>query len=233
MIIPTSILFAQLSSNNLHKNQNIPAAKDSIDSSSPIEKIETSHNDHRDEIDVDSTEAVITVEPEDAFGAYITLIKKVKTEVHLHTVTEIAMSPDTVGTWTVPLSIQLSTGIYDLILRKKGFKDVIKQHEFSKEWDSLSIYMISYEHIQHNRNVANNVKWVFGGIAAIAGIASLYFYDRVSVHQNRYNAAIDVNEIQNERNDIERYRKAFRTSTGILFPAASGFTIAWIVELSL
>ncbi|MGA7160222.1 MAG: hypothetical protein WBZ48_04415 [Bacteroidota bacterium] len=198
-------------------------------------KASADSNDRNRSIDsakLDSGEVVITVSPAEANDASIMLIRKNKIEVNSHSISTYPFEPDTIGQWNAPLSLRLSLGIYDIILRKDGFKAAITERTFTQNRDSIPIEMFSLTYLQHKHDQWRTANWICAGVAAVAGIASYYFHNRIDAYKNEYDTAVSLSVIQDKRDSLSRNRAYYRISSGIAFTSIGCFAVTWLIENS-
>ncbi len=176
----------------------------------------------------------ITVDPKEAGKAFLTILKLSEIiDIPNFKSTYWYLKPDTIGFRTSPLSIFLHTGNYELIVSAKGFKDEIEQIEVNNENSGhFNIELLSLQYLRNKRRQWSTVKWINGAVALAAGAASYYFYYKLSNSEDKYNNAVSSEVINNERAEINRARKNYKTSTGIALTALGGFAVSWLIELS-
>jgi len=181
-------------------------------------------------VKVDSGRIIITVDPLEANDAHIMLIQKSQIKVDSFSSTTHAIIPDTLGIWNAPLALQLSLGGYSIVLHKEGFKEVVKEYKFKNNWDSISIEMFSLAYLKHKREQWRSVKWISGGVAFVAGVASYYFHNRISTYKEEYEGATSPSVIQDKRDRMNSSRSYYRISSDISFTAIGSFSISWFIE---
>jgi len=178
-------------------------------------------------------EVVVTVDPQQASNASITVIRKSKLIIVQNGSTEYQITPDTMGMWNAPLSTYLALGNYDFIIKKEGFKSILKKIRIAKKQkDSIAIEMYSFEYLKHKREQWRTVKWISAGVSVLASIASYYFHNRINTYKEEYDNAVSHSVIQDKRDSINRSRAYYRISSGLGFTALGGFGISWLIENS-
>jgi hypothetical protein len=139
--------------------------------------------------------------------------------------------PDTLGMWKAPLNIPLFGGDYDLIAKKEGFREAIKEISLSRNREkNFSIDLVSIPFLQEKRFQWSTIKWISGAVAAASSALSYYFNSRINAYTTEYSNAVLPDVIQDKRNKIDRSQRYFSVSTTIAFTAWGGFGLSWIIE---
>ncbi len=175
----------------------------------------------------------IVVVPEKASNALITIVKTTKILEGRNTEEIETITPDTLGIWPAPLDINLSSGNYNLVANKEGFKEELETIEIKQnKVDEIKIKILSNAYLESMRTRWNKIKWINAAVALGAGLAAYYFHNKTINYQEQYNNAISPNDIQDKRNNLIRMRSYFSISSGIAITALGGFGISWLIQQS-
>ena len=173
----------------------------------------------------------IVVSPEEAKDAAVTVVQKSKMTIEPGSITVSWITPDTIGTWRAPLSLALLEGDYDVAATKAGFRCV---EESIKLYDTrdreVSMDMLSLEYLRRQREQWGTCKWISAGVAACAGLSTLFFYERIGTYTNRYNTAVGLSDIQADKNSVRTNQNSYRISSTVAFSAVGSFLITWLIQ---
>ena len=176
-------------------------------------------------------ELAVTVYPREANDASITVIRTSKLRFLPNVSTEYECPPDTVARLTLPLSIYLALGNYDLLIKKEGFKSVLQKTRIAKKQkDSIAIEMYSLDYLQHKNEQWSTVKWTAAGIAMAMGVATYCIHAKIQTLQNEYDDALSSSVIEDKRNHIARYQHYYTISSAATFTFIGGFGLSWMIQ---
>lgn len=173
----------------------------------------------------------ILVTPDSATGASITIVRKSKIQTSPNSMTILAIPPDTIETLKAPLSVVLFQGDYNFIATKPGFRQAEASARLDYEpSDSICMNMLSLAYLQRMRDRWGEYKWISAGVAAGAGIATLYFYERIGSSMNDYNTATAPSAIASSKNAVARNQNLYRISSAVAFTAVGSFLVTWLIQ---
>lgn len=173
----------------------------------------------------------ISITPDSAAGASITIIKRSKIESAPDIISIFSVPPDTLGTWKAPLSMVLFQGDYDFIATRPGFRRTMTRFRLDYySTDSLSMKMYSLAYLSRMRKQWGRYKWISAGVAVGAGIATWFFYSRIGSSMNRYNSAATVSAIQADQNSVRTSQSLYTISSVVAFTAVGSYLVTWIIQ---
>ncbi len=145
--------------------------------------------------------------------------------------TILAIPPDTIGTVRAPLSVVLFQGDYNFIAKKPGFRQLETSARLAYEpSDSICMNMLSLAYLQRMRDRWGKYKWISAGVATGAGIAALYFYERIGSNMNEYNTATAASVISSRKNAVARDQNFYRITSAVAFTAVGSFLVTWAIQ---
>ncbi len=181
----------------------------------------------------DEREIAIAVSPAAASDASIMIIRMSRIVLDPVSKTTYWGTPDTLGMWSAPYSTSLMLGNYEVVVRKEGFRQVLKSIEIAERQKySLPIEMLSLEYLRQKRTQWRTYTWISGAIAAAAGMATLYFQGRMHTYKSEYDNAISPEVILEKRDSLSRSRSSYRISCGIAFAAVGCSVVLWLITSS-
>lgn len=173
----------------------------------------------------------ILVTPDSAAGASITIVRKSEIQTSPSSMTILAIPPDTIGTWRAPLSMVLFQGDYKFIATRPGFRQAEASARLAFEpSDSISIDMLSLDYLRRMRERWGEYKWISAGVAAGAGIAAWFSYERIGTAENKYNSAVALSAIQAGRNSVKTNQALYTISSTVAIAAVGSFLFSWIMQ---
>ena len=102
----------------------------------------------------------ITVSPKKANDASLAIIRKTKFLYSKNSVETYPITPDTIGTWRAPLNISLDSGNYNIVAKKEGFKEELKEiGVINNKENNVNIEMFSLSYLEQKRSQWRTTKW--------------------------------------------------------------------------
>ena len=180
----------------------------------------------------DSSEIIITIAPQGAINANVTLIKR--SEVMPSQGPGYAsrvIEPDTIVIQKAPVLKLLSPGQYDIIVNKEKYKSYKGSFVLLKDKTELGINLIPYSYIDVKKSEWSKYKWISAGIATVAGIAAIYFKNKLHSYISDYNNAVTYDATIDSHNKIVNYQTFYKISSGVSLSAIAACVISWFTEI--
>ena len=185
-------------------------------------------------IRADSSETLITISPEGAINANVTLIKRSEVIPSQGPgYAERVIVPDTMVIQKAPVLKLLSLGQYDIIVNKEKYKSYKGSFVLLKADTKIGISLIPYSYIDMKKSEWSKFKWISAGIAVIAGITAVCFKNRLHSYISDYKNAVTYDATIESHNKIVNYQTLYKISSGLSFSAIVGFVISWFAETAV
>ncbi len=173
----------------------------------------------------------ISVLPVEAADAAVAVEKRSTIEILPNAITTYWILPELLGTWEAPVTLFLPAGNYRIVATKPGYKPVWRMVALVDSLQRpLSLSMLSRADLERVREQWSTCKWVSAAVATAAGIATLYFHERISSYRNEYDNALLPALAEVNRNHVTTYQSLFHVSSTIACAAVAGFLVAWFLE---
>jgi hypothetical protein len=125
----------------------------------------------------------------------------------------------------------LFQGDYDFIATRSGFRQAEESVRLDyNSADTLSINMFSLSYLRRMREQWGTYKWISAGVAAGAGLATLFFYDKIRRNMSAYNTAATPSAIASSKSAVKSSQSLYTISSAVALTAVGSFLVTWLIR---